>query len=570
MKHLLQYFSRLSLDPKNAEELKGLILQLAVQGKLTHHWRKENPDVEDASILLERIKEEKARLVKEGRNRKQKEIPPIKPEEVPFEVPGGWVWCRLGNITFNRDSERIPLSREERKHRQGAFDYYGASGVIDKIDEYLFDKSLLLIGEDGANLINRSTPIAFIAHGKYWVNNHAHVLDSINLGFLKYLCLYINAIDLKPYITGTAQPKMNQAKMNSIFVPLPPIHEQKAIVKIVNQLFAEVEQLETLTKERIQLKEDFVTSALQQLSTGDTKAEWAFLQEHFSSFFTEQSTVKKLRESILQLAVQGKLTQHWRKENPDVENASILLERIKEEKAQLIKEKAFQKPRQSGNIEISEFDNTSPTNWVIAKIVDLCFVTKLAGFEYTKHINLEDKGEIPVIRAQNVKMNRLDERKLKYIDRQTSELLFRCALTKPCLLMTFIGAGIGDVALFSKKERWHLAPNVAKLEPFNNYEEKISLEYLLFYLMSPQGQKQIFKYSKATAQPSLSMGTIRDAIITLPPYKEQKAIVEKVNALMDLCDQLEQAILTSKATQEDWMKSSLREVFETKPATISI
>ena len=119
---------------------------------------------------------------------------------------------------------------------KGEYDYYGASGVIDHVNGYLFDKSLLLIGEDGANLINRSTPIAFFAHGKYWVNNHAHVIDAHSHELLLWIEKFINAIDLKPYVTGTAQPKMNQTKLNSICVPLPPSPEQKRIVAKIDQL----------------------------------------------------------------------------------------------------------------------------------------------------------------------------------------------------------------------------------------------------------------------------------------------------------------------------------------------
>ena len=144
-----------------------------------------------------------------------------------------WQWSRFGCIMINRDSERVPLSVSEREHLSKIYDYYGASGVIDKVDKYLFDKDLLLIGEDGANLINRSTPIAFIASGRYWVNNHAHVLDVCGGLLLQYIALYINAISLVDYVTGTAQPKMNQEKMNSILVAVPPVKEQ---VRIVNHL----------------------------------------------------------------------------------------------------------------------------------------------------------------------------------------------------------------------------------------------------------------------------------------------------------------------------------------------
>ena len=150
-------------------------------------------------------------------------------EEIPFEIPKGWEWCRFGTLSFNRDSERIPLSVSERLKLNKKFDYYGASGIIDKVDRYLFDKPLLHIGEYGATLKNRSTPIAFIARGKYWVNNHAHVIDFHSDVLMEYICNYINAISLVDYVTGTAQPKMNQEKMNSILIALPPNEEQTKI-----------------------------------------------------------------------------------------------------------------------------------------------------------------------------------------------------------------------------------------------------------------------------------------------------------------------------------------------------
>ena len=165
-------------------------------------------------------------------------------EEAPYPIPKIWVWAPLGYLTISQDGERIPVSKEERNGMAKVYDYYGASGVIDKVDNYLFDKPLLLIGEDGANLINRSTPIAFIARGKYWVNNHAHVLDGFSEDFLRYVELFINATDLKPYVTGTAHPKMNQARMNSIPVALPPIAEQHRIVAKVDELMAVCDRLE--------------------------------------------------------------------------------------------------------------------------------------------------------------------------------------------------------------------------------------------------------------------------------------------------------------------------------------
>ena len=234
-----------ALDKLNAElpeRLKKSILQEAITGMLVP----QDPNDEPASVLLDKIRKEKAKLVKEGKLKKKDLIEtPISKDEIPFEIPESWEWVRFGTITYNRDSERIPLSVDERSILEKRYDYYGASGVIDKVDKYLFDKPLLLIGEDGANLINRSTPIAFIARGKYWVNNHAHVLDFINEDLMQYMCWYINAISLVEYVTGTAQPKMNQVKMNSILVALPPLAEQHRIVAKIEELLTKIDKLKT-------------------------------------------------------------------------------------------------------------------------------------------------------------------------------------------------------------------------------------------------------------------------------------------------------------------------------------
>ena len=174
-------------------------------------------------------------------------------DEVPFEVPESWGWMRLADALVNRDSERIPVSVADREKLAKVYDYYGASGVIDKVDSYLFEDPLLLIGEDGANLLARTKPIAFIARGKYWVNNHAHVLDGISEPYLEYIALFINSINLTPYVTGTAQPKMNQTRMGMILIPIPPENEQVRILAKVSELMPLVEEYGALEDERERL-----------------------------------------------------------------------------------------------------------------------------------------------------------------------------------------------------------------------------------------------------------------------------------------------------------------------------
>ena len=237
------------------EALKKSILQEAVQGKLVP----QDPSDEPAEALLGRIRAEKQRLIKEGKIKKDKHesvifrrdnshyekldgVERCIDDELPFEIPENWCWVRFGTALVNRDAERIPLSVAQREKLQKKFDYYGASGVIDKVDRYLFDKPLLLIGEDGANLLLRSKPIAFIASGQYWVNNHAHVIDAVAGVDLRYIALFINAINLAPYVTGTAQPKMNQEKLNSILVPMPPTTEQRRIVSAFEEIAAIIQQ----------------------------------------------------------------------------------------------------------------------------------------------------------------------------------------------------------------------------------------------------------------------------------------------------------------------------------------
>ena len=237
------------------ERLKKSILQEAVQGKLVP----QDPSDEPAEALLERIRVEKQRLIKEGKIKKDKHesvifrrdnshyekldgVERCIDDEPPFEIPENWCWVRFGTALVNRDAERIPLSVSQREKLDKKYDYYGASGVIDKVDRYLFDKPLLLVGEDGANLLLRSKPIAFIASGQYWVNNHAHVIDAVAGVDLRYIALFINATNLAPYVTGTAQPKMNQEKLNSILVPLPPTNEQRRIVSAFEGIAAIIQQ----------------------------------------------------------------------------------------------------------------------------------------------------------------------------------------------------------------------------------------------------------------------------------------------------------------------------------------
>ena len=177
-----------------------------------------------------------------------------------------------------------------------------------------------------------------------------------------------------------------------------------------------------------------------------------------------------------------------------------------------------------------------PQGWEWCRIGNIFWVTKLAGFEYTKFFTkdaITSTNAVPIVRAQNVRIGKFEENKNEAISITLSNQLERSSLIKRCLLMTFIGAGIGDVCIFPAYRRNHLAPNVAKIEPFNN---DCFLEFFLMALMSPLGQLGVNSIKKSTAQPSLSMETIRRILIPIPPLSEQERIVDKIGLVMPIID----------------------------------
>jgi type I restriction enzyme S subunit len=142
----------------------------------------------------------------------------------PKSNPKKWPCVPFAELGENQDSQRIPVKSSDRDGRKGKHPYYGASGIIDWVDDFIYEGDRLLIGEDGANLVARSTPVAYIARGQYWVNNHAHVIADNGRADLRFLEFFIEQIDLKPYISGTAQPKLNRSNLDRIAVPSPPSH----------------------------------------------------------------------------------------------------------------------------------------------------------------------------------------------------------------------------------------------------------------------------------------------------------------------------------------------------------
>ena len=183
----------------------------------------------------------------------------------PMINPKGWESSKLGLLVENKDSKRIPVKSIDRDNMSSEFPYYGASGVIDYVDDYTHEGDNLLIGEDGANLLARSTPIAFIAKGQYWVNNHAHVLGYNGKSLLVFLEFYINLINLSPYISGSAQPKLNRKNMDQIEVYCPPLKLQNQFADRVQA----IEEQKAQAEASLAQAEDLFNSLLQRAFKGE-------------------------------------------------------------------------------------------------------------------------------------------------------------------------------------------------------------------------------------------------------------------------------------------------------------
>ena len=539
---LLSNLDLLATAPGGVARLRELILTLAVQGKLVPR----DPADESAGELLTKIRAEKDRLIAEGKIRRDKPLVAIADEEMPFELPQGWEWVRFGDASINRDGERIPVSSSDRENRAKTYDYYGASGVIDKIDGFLFDKTLLLIGEDGANLINRSTPIAFLAHGKYWVNNHAHVIDTTHSELMTYLALFINAISLEPYVTGTAQPKMNQAKLNSIVIALPPLPEQSRIVTRVEELMRLCDALEAKGQLEAAQHAQLVSTLLGTLTASTTPEEladhWQRVAQHFDLLAGRPAAIDALEQTLLQLAVRGLLVP----QDPADEPASTLLARIRTEKDRLIAEGKIKRDKPLPPIADEEKPFELPVGWEWVRMGWLG-----ESFDYgSSQKSVDDSAAVPILRMGNIQGGRVVMNNLKYLKDVQGEL--------PYLVLRE-----GDL-LFNRTNSYELVGKTGLFEgclrevTFASYLIRIRLmhalvnpEYINAYMNTRDCRENEIEpdLTQQTGQANYNGTKLKSIRVPLPPLPEQSRIVTRITALRRLCADLRQRLAEREAVQ---------------------
>lgn len=467
-----------------ADKMRKSVLQAAIEGKLTT----QNPAEDgDAHELLAEIQAEKQRLIAAGEIKREKVLPAIDESELPFDIPDNWVWVRFGNLVINRDSERIPLSQAERIGKAKIYDYYGASGVIDKVDDFIYDEELLLIGEDGANLLTRSKPIAFKANGKYWVNNHAHVLKP--LIDIDYLCAYINTIPLHPYVTGTAQPKMNQEKMNSILVSVPPLSEQKRIIQRLEQILPQLD--------RLQADENKLHA----------------MQIAFPN---------RMQASLLQAAIEGKLTT----QNPKTDGtASYLLEQIQAEKQRLVDAKEIKREKPLPAITEEEKPFDIPENWEWVRLSEIS--TKVTDGDHNPPKGEFTQTQYIMGSSTNIGYYGLvNLNKIRYLSKENFDKVHkRTKVIKDDILFASVGS-IGNAIVFNEDLDITFQRSVTVITCL------INPNFLRLVLLSPYCQYIFKTQSTGTAQKGFYINQVMNLVIPIAPLAEQERIVAKLDALL--------------------------------------
>ena len=247
---------------------------LSTQRKIANFLDRKTGQIDELIRIKERqvelLQEQRTALINQAVTKGLDPNAEMKPSGVEWigEIPKHWTISKVKHEFESLDNLRIPLNAETRgSMKLKVYDYYGASGVIDKVESYIFDKPLILIGEDGANLYLRSTPLAFKATGKYWVNNHAHVLKPKH-GNIDYLTNMLESLDYTHYITGAAQPKLTSENLMNIAITIPPLSEQHQIANFLNHKTKQIDVLITAEGRKIELLKEYRQSLISEAVTG--------------------------------------------------------------------------------------------------------------------------------------------------------------------------------------------------------------------------------------------------------------------------------------------------------------
>ncbi|WP_227095591.1 restriction endonuclease subunit S [Aeromonas veronii] len=553
--------SNSKLELTGIKKLRELILGLAVRGKLVP----QDPSDEPASVLLERIAVEKARLVKEGKIKKPKALPEIGEEEKPFELPAGWEFTRVGSIinrisngfsgVQNKEGNGFPLTRIEsisesviNMGRVG----YSPSIPHDKLNYYRLNQGDILLSHINSDLHVGKTAIFHGNHELYHGVNLLLIRTSCLVSY-DYIDLVFNQLRLSGYFLSVAQHAIGQSSINqsivqSVLIPLPPLDEQHRIVAKVKELMALCDQLEQQSEAQLAAHQMLVETLLATLTDSADADElaqnWARLSTHFDTLFTTESSIDALKQTILQLAVMGKLVP----QDPSDEPVSALLGRIAAEKARLVEEKKIKKEKPLPAISEDEKPFELPQGWDWVKLDYIAKNEKNAlkagpfGSALKKDMYVASGYKIY---GQEQVISGDEDLGDYFIDEEKYLSLESCKVQAGDILVSLVGT-IGKVLILSDNAvRGIINPRLVKVSLFSDIDRK----YIGVVLGSQLVQDELYRKSHGSTMNVLNLGLLRELVFPLPPVKEQSKIVNKVEGLLAVCDQLKVRLQTSQQTQ---------------------
>lgn len=546
------------LELTGIKKLRELILELAVRGKLVP----QDPNDEPASVLLERIAAEKARLVKEGKIKKPKALPEIGEKEKPFELPEGWEWSMLAEIAAINprnesddavDASFVPMSListsynghhefEARKWgeiKKGFTHFANGDIGIAKITP-CFENSKAAVFRGLINGIGAGTTELHIARPYTDYVSALFILLNIKSP------IYLKKGEAG--MTGTAGQKRLAKDFFSFYpLPIPPINEQHRIVAKVDELMALCDQLEQRSESQLAAHQTLVESLLATLtdsSDADELAQnWARLSTHFDTLFTTEASIDALKQTILQLAVMGKLVP----QDPSDEPASALLARIAAEKAQLVKEKKIKKEKPLPAISEDEKPFELPLGWVWSRISESSLFCEYGSSEKTVS---ELSDGVPVLKMGDIQEGKIILGCHQVVSSQIDDLP-NLYLKKGDVLYNRTNSAelVGKTGMFDgDDDTYTFASYLIRIRcSIHN----IRPEYLTLCMNSPLFRKtQIEPHIKQQCGQANVNGTLmKSMLVSIPPYHEQVLILQKIHELMTLCDQLKSCLQTSQQTQ---------------------
>jgi len=435
----------------------------------------------------------------------------------------GWTEAPLGDCVEILDRKRVPLNRSERetriegKEEADLIPYFGATGQVGFIDDFLFDEEIVLLGEDGAPFHDPSKRKAYIVRGKSWVNNHAHVLvaqDRVTTNsFLKH---YLDHFDYHGYVTGTTRLKLNQGALKTIPVPLPPLPEQRRIVARIEELFSRL---------------DAGVAALRHA----------------------KAQLQRYRQSVLAAAVTGQLTQAWRKQHPDTEPAEELLARTLEERCEQWSGKRKYKPPVEPTVEgLPELP--SSWSWISPDQASAPEDYSLAIGPFGSNLKVADYTDtgVPLVFVRHIRANAYDLSP-KFVSAEKSVELKAHSVDPGDILITKMGEPPGDAALYpDSRPHAVITADCIKLRLTESLDAKL---FFVNAINSKLVAKQIAPRTRGVAQKKISLDRFRDVAFPLPPLAEQHQIVAEVEARTTAIDHLE-AELDRQITRSNRLRQS--------------